>query len=122
MRTLWVLTAHTQQRERESKQHSELPAIVKKMQRCTEHTDSLTCLSSFLQTPTWPYCQKCTRKCLPPNVIHCPDVAIMFEEPPQNPPGDHTPFRVPILPVEIEGDRGTWGKGNGKVKPLRKPV
>ena len=82
------------------------------------YTNSLTCLSSFLQTPIWPYCQKRNRKCSPPNVIHRPDVAIMFKELPQNPPGDHTPFRVPIMLVEIEGDGGTWGEGEWESKAL----
>ena len=79
-------------------------------------TNNLISLSYFLQTLTWPTCSKnYHNKCTAPSVIHRPDVAVIFEEPPHRPAYD-APFRAPLFIVEIEGVGVLGVMGNAKLK------
>ena len=77
--------------------------------------EEILALSAFLQHPTWPLCTK-NNQCQKPNVVHRPDVCVVFKE--VNVPLRHNKFHIPLLICEVEGAKASWDEGEQQSKAI----
>ena len=78
-------------------------------------------LSKFLQTATWFPCQN-NPKCEKSHIVHRPDLAIIFREPPVGIPLGTILYKIPILITEVEGSKAGWGRFEQESKALEEAV
>ena len=74
-------------------------------------------MSKFMQVNLWPYCgfnNKCQKK----TIIHRPDLAVVHQEAVSVQPLNSTPYRVPLLIIEVKGAKDIWGSGEQEHKAL----
>ena len=75
-------------------------------------------VSKFLQTRRWMMCPNQGCRCRKRNLVHRPDIAVIYEEPGTTVPGNQYPYRVPILLIEVEGSKDIWGASEQESKVL----
>ena len=85
------------------------------------NTTDIDALSKFLQTPTWFPCPN-NPKCYKSQIVHRPDLAIIFQEPAGAAPPNAMPFRIPIFICEVEGRRDGWGRYEQEHKALEESI
>ena len=75
-------------------------------------------LSKFLQMRRWLLCPNQGRRCRKRNLVHRPDIAVIYEEPHTTRPQNQYPYLVPIFIFKIEGAKDIWGSGEQESKAL----
>ena len=56
-------------------------------------------------------CPNVGNRCRKRNLVHQPDITVIYKEPATTLPLNQYPYRVPILIIEVEGSKDVWGAG-----------